>query len=344
MKTKKKAIYIFLSCLISAVLIYLLLTQISTQDLALTIKNLYWPSLLTYMLISLSGALVRAWRYRLLLQPARISWPGIVLVTFVKNSLIDLLPARIGSLSYIYLLNRRLGLPFEPVTASFVAAFLLDFLTLSPFLITAILMVGLGVDAVASSTVLFVAGLFFLAVILAFILIVPLARLWLKIYVQLGQLTKLKGKNWFRQSVHKTEGTIGVLRATRRHHSSWLIFLLSFLIRLAKYGSLFFLLHSLLRSHGFSLAALSFWRLILGTSGAELTSALPVKGIAGFGTWESAWALTFRLMGSEPRVAIISGLGVHFLTNLFEYTLGIGSLFLLALPRFRQPANQRRRE
>jgi len=197
---------------------------------------------------------------------------------------------------------------------------------------------------VASSTVLFVAGLFFLAVILAFILIVPLARLWLKIYVQLGQLTKLKGKNWFRQSVHKTEGTIGVLRATRRHHSSWLIFILSFLIRLAKYGSLFFLLHSLLRSHGFSLAALSFWRLILGTSGAELTSALPVKGIAGFGTWESAWALTFRLMGSEPRVAIISGLGVHFLTNLFEYTLGIGSLFLLALPRFRQPANQRRSE
>jgi hypothetical protein len=38
------------------------------------------------------------------------------------------------------------------------------------------------------------------------------------------------------------------------------------------------------------------------------------------------------MMGFEPRIAILSGLGVHLVTNLFEYALGIGSLLILALP------------
>jgi len=340
MKSRKKFFYLLLSLIISAALIFLLISQISTQELTYTLKNLYLPSLVIYMLISLTGALIRAWRYQLLLQPARVSWPGILLVTLVKNSLVDLLPARLGSLSYIYLLNRRLGLAFEPVTSSFIAAFLLDFLTLSPFLIAAILSVGLGVDAVASPVVLALALLFFLLVILAFILLIPLARIIFQIYSFLGLRFKLDRKNWFQKSLEKFRETIDVLRFTRNQSSSWLILLLSFFIRLAKYVSLFFLLHALLRIHGFSLAELSFWRLILGTSGAELTSALPIKGLAGFGTWESAWALTFRLMGTEKNIAILSGLGIHFLTNLFEYSLGIASLFLLALLHFRPNLSQ----
>ncbi|MCX7974849.1 MAG: flippase-like domain-containing protein [Candidatus Aminicenantes bacterium] len=340
-KRRRRVFYLLLSLVISGILIYLLFSQISIQNFIFTLKNLYWPSLLAYMIISLTGALIRAWRYRLLLKPDQVSWSGIILVTLVKNSLVDLLPARLGSLSYIYLLNRRLGLAFESVTSSFIAAFLLDFLTLSPFLIVAILSVGLGIDPIASPVVLAMAIFFFIMVILAFLFLIPLSKFCFQIYFFLGGKLRLIHKKWFQKSIDKFRGTIDLLRLTRRHSSSWLIFFLSFSIRLAKYGSLFFLLHSLLQSFGFGLAQLSFWRLILGTSGAELTSALPIKGIAGFGTWESAWALTFRLMGTEKNIAIISGLGVHFLTNLFEYSLGITSLFLLALPYLHRNQVQR---
>ena len=72
------------------------------------------------------------------------------------------------------------------------------------------------------------------------------------------------------------------------------------------------------------------WKTILGITGAELTSALPVKGIAGFGTWETAWTLTFQLLNFDSRLAIISGIGVHLLTNLFEYSLGILAILVLA--------------
>ncbi len=342
MQTKTKAFYLLLSIILSITLIYLLLRQVSATELVSALKNLYYPSVFLYILLALTGAGLRAWRYRLLLQPQEISWPSILLVTFVKNSLIDLLPARIGSLSYIYLLNRRLGIPFEPVTSSFVAAFLLDFITLSPFLLISIGAVGLGVDPVASPLVMAVALIFLLLVLSLYTWIGPVARLIFRVYQVTGYRLAISQKKWFVHSLEKFKQTIAALEQTPRHPATWLILTLSFLIRLAKYSSLFFLLHSILRSYGFSLEQLSFWRLILGTSGAELTSAMPIKGIAGFGTWESAWALTFRLMGSEPRLAIISGLGVHFITNLFEYSLGISSLFLLALPRFRRKANSRR--
>jgi len=88
------------------------------------------------------------------------------------------------------------------------------------------------------------------------------------------------------------------------------------------------------------MAELRFWKLILGINGAELTSVLPIKGLAGFGTWESAWALTMGMMGFEERIAILSGLGVHLVTNLFEYALGIGSLFILALPLLRNKSHK----
>jgi hypothetical protein len=81
---------------------------------------------------------------------------------------------------------------------------------------------------------------------------------------------------------------------------------------------------------------MSIWKTILGITGAELTSVLPVKGIAGFGTWESAWALTFQLMKFQPDIAIISGIGVHLITNIFEYSLGIISILILLLPFLRK--------
>ncbi len=142
----------------------------------------------------------------------------------------------------------------------------------------------------------------------------------------------MRTRNGPRSQIEKFQATIESLREAREKKIDLPLFFLSLLIRLGKYVSLYFLLFALLRSHGFSLSTFSFWKLILGITGAELTSILPVKGLAGFGTWESAWALTFGLMNFDQSLAIISGIGVHLITNLFEYSLGIGSFAVLALP------------
>jgi len=333
---KNRLVYIILSALVSVGLLWLLLSQVKTEDIVRTISQVFIPALLIYAAVALVGAWLRALRYKWLLRPQVISWPNMFLVTFIRNSLIDLLPARLGSLSYIYVLNKRLGFPFEAATSSFVLAFVLDFLTLSPFLVVSVIAVGLGANALSTPALLILAAVFFLLVFLVYWKLVPVARFFLAVFRRLLRFAKIDGRAGTLTAVNKLELTIQSLESIQGRGKAIPIFLLSLLIRLAKYISVFALFFALLRSHGFSLGDLSFWTFILGLSGAELSSALPIKGLAGFGTWESAWALSFRVMDFDPQLAVISGIGVHLLSNTFEYSLGIGSILILAWPYFRR--------
>ncbi len=333
---KNRSVYILLSALVSIGLLWLLLSQVKTEDVVHTFSRVFVPGLLVYMAVALVASWLRAWRYKWLLRPQAISWPNMFIVTFIRNSLIDLLPARLGSLSYIYVLNKRLGFPFENATSSFVLAFVLDFLTISPFLVVSVIAVGLGANALSTPALLLLAAAFFLLVFLVYWKLVPVARFFLGVFRRLLRVGRIEGRATARTAVQKFELTIQSLDSVRRRENIIPIFILSLLIRLAKYISLFALFFAFLRSYGFTLHDISFWTFILGLGGAELTSALPIKGLAGFGTWESAWALTFSLMGFDPRLAVISGIGVHLLSNIFEYSLGIASILILAWPYFRR--------
>jgi uncharacterized membrane protein YbhN (UPF0104 family) len=313
---KNRLVYIALSALVSVGLLWLLLSQVNTEDIVSTFSRIFIPALLVYVAVALIAAWLRAWRYKWLLRPQPISWPNMFLVTFIRNSLIDLLPARLGSLSYIYVLNRRLGFPFEAAASSFALAFVLDFLTISPFLVVSLIAVGLGANALSTPALLILAAAFFLLVFLVYWRLVPVARFFLAVFRRFLRLGRIEERAAARTAVQKFELTIQSLDSIRRRGKAVPIFVLSLLIRLAKYISVF--------------------AFILGLSGAELTSALPIKGLAGFGTWESAWALTFRLMDFDPRLAVISGIGVHLLSNIFEYSLGIASILILAWPYFRR--------
>jgi hypothetical protein len=200
------------------------------------------------------------------------------------------------------------------------------------------LAVGLGKTSISNSTLLVISFAFFLLVFLFYWKVVKIAAIALKLYQWFLKVTKQAEKKWAEISIHKLRLTIDELNKIKARKIGWPLFILSLGIRLAKYSALYFLLYALLRSHGFSLESLSFSKTILGITGAELTSALPIKGIGGFGTWESAWALTLMLMGFEKRIAILSS-GVHLITNLFEYALGIGSILFLALIRSQKKRN-----
>jgi len=326
---KKKILSLFVSIAISAALIAFLLNKIAFKDLIQTFSRIHVPGLLVFMIIALIGATLRAWRYKWLLHPHSITWRNIFLVTFIRNLFVDLFPARIGSLSYVYVLNRNLKYSFETASSSFVIAFVLDFLTLSPFLAFSLLAVGLGKTPISNKTILAISVGFFLLVLLIFWKVVKLAALTLDLYRRFLKLVRQDKKKWAELSVIKIRSTIDELQKIQDRGIGWPLFILSLGIRLAKYGALFILLWALMRSHGFSLDNLSFSKTILGITGAELTSALPLKGIGGFGTWESAWALTLMLMGYEQRIAILSS-GVHLITNLFEYVLGIASILYLS--------------
>ncbi len=324
-----------LSLMVSILFLWWLLRQIDLTILRRTLISVHIPALLAFMGIALIGIFLRAWRYKLLLKPEPIPWAPIVLVTLIRNLFVDLLPARLGSLSYVYVLNRRLRIPFQSAASSFVVAFVLDFITLSPFLIASLFAVGAGSSGLASP--------WFLAVALVFLAFNMLLLWRLPYFVRLfhqgleGVFRLLKRRQTLRAqlALNSVDQTIAALEKIKNRKIYTPLIGISILLRTAKYGALYCLLFSLLRSHGFNLRSLSLPKTILGITGAEFTSVLPVKGLAGFGTWESAWALAFKLMDFDAELAVLSGIGVHLITNLFEYSLGILALLLVFSPFIR---------
>lgn len=332
---KKRTLYILLSLAVTVSLIGLLLSRIKIQDLIETLRSISFSFLGLFMAIALLASVLRSWRYQMLLKPQSIKFGDIFCVTLIRNVFVDLLPARIGSLSYVYLMNRRLSYTFETSASTFLMSVLYDFLTLSPFLAASILIVGLGRTSVSSLAMLVSALVFLLAFGLLFMKLPEFIKFLILLYKKVLTRLGLTGRPWARISLVKIELTIESLRSIQKRGGYGPIFAVSMAIRLAKYMSLYFLLAALLRGHGFSLQNLNFFKTILGITGAELTSVLPIKGLGGFGTWESAWALTFQLMKFDSKIAIISGIGVHLITNIFEYILGVLAILLLAFPILR---------
>jgi uncharacterized membrane protein YbhN (UPF0104 family) len=91
---------------------------------------------------------------------------------------------------------------------------------------------------------------------------------------------------------------------------------------------------SLLISQGFSLATLGFWKVFLGTAGAELSATLPTHAIAGLGTYAASWTVAFTLLGFPLELAIISGFSFHIIKLTYNILLGLlamGVLFFTGL-------------
>ena len=329
---KNRLVYTVLSLLVTIVLMGLLFSRISAAEFIQTLRNIHLPFVLIFIAIAVFNICLRAWRYRWILEPNPISFKNIIFVTLIRNVFVDFLPARLGSLSYIYVLNKRMGFSFETAASSFVVTFIFDFLTLSPFLIAAMFAVGLGTTQISTLALLFVSVLFFLLIFLVIWKLERLGSLLLRVCQSLLKKFRLTDRHWASVLVQKWRFTLTELERIRKRGIYWRLFGLSVLIRSAKYGALYFLLASLLKSHGIHTAQLSLWKTILGITGAEMTAMFPIKGLGGFGTWESAWALTFQMMNFDANLAILSGLGVHLITNLFEYTLGIAAIIILVWP------------
>ena len=107
------------------------------------------------------------------------------------------------------------------------------------------------------------------------------------------------------------------------------VMVLTLLIRFFKYGGLYSLFDALAPG---SLMPISFLSAMIA---AEATSALPVQGIAGVGTWEAAWVQVSSRLGLSADIAVSTGFGLHLLVLAWEILMGGVGLGILVLLRNR---------
>lgn len=330
---KKGYFYFSFSVVLSISLVWYLLSQIKLEELLKTFQNLYPITFSLYLLLAVCGILARSYRYYILISSPLIKMRDLLLVTMVRNLFVDLFPAKIGSLSYVYLLNRRFGFPFETAASTFLVAFIFDFIVIFPMLLLAIIMVRTTPIPITSFSFIMLSILLFIFLVVLLSYLNNLIKIFVSLLNWCSNKLGMEKHSRLEVLLEKLLLTAKDIETIKTRKIYGKVFLCSLAIKVFKYGSLYFLLHSVLVHLNFTRGDLNPWKVFLGILGAEFSSLLPVHGIAGLGTWEAAWVFTFKLLGFfDPNLGIISGFSVHILAQSFEYSLGILSIIILYLP------------
>lgn len=327
----KSWLFLGFSALTTVVVFQYIFARITWGEVADLILELDLGVLSLFIALSITMSVLRTWRYLVLLKVLKFQAPRLAmfLTVLVRNLFSDLLPARIGSLAYVFIANTRLGVPLSAATSTFAVAFLFDIIAVAPLILLAVLVVG-GSDLV-SGTILIGASVGLGAVALGLLLALPKLFSWAesildRLPVKSATLAKL------------CERVSDEIKSTTKSGVYLKVLLLSVGVRVAKYASLYVFLLALLFPQGYTINQLSIPKVFLGLCSAELAASLPISGIAGFGAYEGAWALTFQLLGFEKQLSLVTGVAHHLFTQVYGYSLGLIALLLLWLPFFKAPA------
>lgn len=323
----KKIFLLGLSFVITGILVYYLLTHSHWSDWQRIVFQLNPAYLGWYLSLYAGGLLLRTFRYQLLLKSAQSQvlppFGSLILVTSVRNMLVDFLPARAGSLSYIVLLNRVFKVDLSPCLSSFTYAFFFDLLAMGPLLSITLLVESLT----SQKNYPWLWGLALMVLFVALISILslgPLIRLFSKWSVQHSQ--RWEKYPWIRKVDYQLQALSQSLSTLKQAEIFWSTLGLSILIRGLKYLSLFLLLSAVLQALYGPGHYLSFGLVLLGLVGSETAAGLPISGLAGFGFYEGVLGSVLASQGIDPSQSVLVSFAMHLLTQVVDYSLGGGAL------------------
>lgn len=298
---------------ITALIAWFFFRHITLTDIQAAFARLPAGAVLGFISLWLIGTWLRAVKYRILIA-RKLGMGEMLLITLVRNFAVDLLPARTASLAFYTALTRRRGLSLEEGGASFVISVFYDVLALS--LMLGGLVLFFPPPGAVRGFIFTGMGVLFLLSLILIITPTPILR-------HLLRRPFIKD----RPRLHKTVLTLSsYLDAHTAALERLELLALSLIIRLAKYVSVFVLFTALVPVQR-DMAGFSHFS--LGLAGTEMSALLPIQGAGGFGTWEMAFELVFRGIGSAQTDLRLTALVIHITTQAWEYALGLPAFLAL---------------
>ena len=284
-------LYLLLSVAVPAGVFSYLFTHVSWREVQDLLLNANLRGVIMMITLSMTMNVYRTWRYRLSLQVSGYmpSFGSLFLVTLIRGLCVDLLPARAGALVYVYLVTTRLGVPFGAAASSFALTFLFDTIALAPLLVVAALWVSASVQLPAGVMIGGGLAIFVITGVIVYYLS-PLLKMADWFFMKLGFL-RARARRRIRRAIASSDYQI---RKARRSGVFVRLLFQSVIVRLTKYGTLYFFFYALTQPFGYRLSDLSVPRVFIGLVSAEMAASLPVSGIAGFGAYEGTWAWVFQ--------------------------------------------------
>lgn len=238
---------------------------------------------------------VRVYDYSFDLLHGRFA--AVLRLSVLHNTLNNFLPMRLGELAYPVLMKRYFGQGYTASSATLLWIRVLDLHFLG------LLVLGFLYQAEASPL--------WLASVVSWLALVP-GMYW--------------GHERVRRRVAGRTGLIPDLLSTVLGHvpdSGWRFFRIWLWTALS--WSLKFLAFTPVVLH---FADIGVWRALVGTVGAELSSILPVHGVAGSGSYELAMAAVLLPLGLDLQTVLKAAVNLHLYLLGANLLLGLGALLL----------------
>lgn len=293
--------------LITVALIIILFSQISLENFLNTISGIspFW--VLVGLLCYSISYLFRAIRFRMLLgnKIALKEMYPLVCLHYLAN---NILPARLGELSYIYLVKKLHRIPAAEGIASLTIARVFDLIALSSLFLLSATFVE-DIPAVIANSFM-VMGVAMLLLVVSLILIIYSGQRFVDLLERIFNVLGIKKSRKIEFILTKSRETVDSFHVIK----SKKVILYTLVNSFAIWFFLYMMNLSLLRGMGLNL---SLALVILGSTFALLVSIVPVPSVANIGIYESAWALAFISLGMGKEIAIASGFAVHIIILLY---------------------------
>ena len=281
------------------------------------------------VLATLACQLIQTWfrtiRYRLFLRHGEIEpdFGKLLAITFARNMFVDMLPSRLGEVSYLILLKRMLGERVARGVASMGASFAFDLVALL-ILILVVITTGaiMGSGGWHASLVISVAAI----VLIAYYVFFYGFSLAMRLSSDLRK--KLLGKGMLRGFNGIAEETDAAIVMIRSQRDLGKVFFLSLGIRVFKYAGVLVLLWAILNTAFLTVELKNLGSLFFGIVVGEASASMPIPTFMSFGTYEAGASLTLQNLGYTMQASVISIFLTHLISQSIDYSLGIAALCL----------------
>jgi len=294
---------ILLSLLITAVILFVLLSQIALKDLYALLKSIdpFWA---VWGSVGYSLAILfRALRFKWLIHSKDISLSELFRITAYYHLSLMVLPSKLGELSYPFFLNKIAGMNMTEGLASLIASRVYDFfIILMIFLFTLI-----GFQSFFKNNLCLILLLVCLLIGLIFLAFFYMSSFFRWLSNVLGKVSKgttsryAKSFLWVQRKMNEMAEDFYAIKARKSYLSVSLASLVS-------WGMIFWTFYAFLRGFGIEI---SFLKMFFGSTVGVIANALPVSGIGNWGTLEAGWTAGFLMVGLSKEKAIATGFGVH---------------------------------
>ena len=299
--------------------------DVSPGDVLVALRSALPALVAAYALCQLLQALARAQRARVLLRaslPAGTNTPGLfhmLLVTFVRGACADMLPARLGELSYVAMLNRGCAVPAGDCLSSLSIGLLFDFLALLAVLAVSIPAAAQGLTLVGS--MLMLAAICAAGVALLFFAL-PVAAGW---RWERFALFRWRPVAWLLKLARDVAAAVV---AVRRGRVAGRVLALSLAVRAAKYAGLYALFVAVTRPLWPALSHAPVSAVLVALIAAEGAASLPVPTFMSFGSYEAGGLAALTALGFPAGDSLVAMMAMHLLSQAIDYSLG-GLAFLV---------------